>query len=217
MTEDNPNQVELSEEDLERAVRAGLDARAAANELFSQFARPDERVQMGHRIDPATARVFFLYAKTMDPYGDDPDLPEEMQQVGREYFAVDPANGIAVALFDLPDETRDALEEKRPRQSVKAGGGYLKSSNSAALPNCQLAAVDARCSRRHACTRHRDEQNRAVTCAGMNASPHSGHSRGSVSTTRRAIRCAVSVRSHPAHNVPARSHAPRRAPQRAQV
>ena len=37
-------------------------------------------------IDPDTAEVTWWYAQTMDPYGIDPALPEELQQVGREYF-----------------------------------------------------------------------------------------------------------------------------------
>src|SRR5262249_22725173 len=104
---------ELSEDDVERAVRAARDSRAIAAELSIRFARPDERVDVGRRIDPATAHVFLVNAQTLDPYGDDPDLPEEMEQIGRVYFAVDPNEGVAVAFYDLPDGTREALEDKR--------------------------------------------------------------------------------------------------------
>lgn len=113
MAEDNVTRIELSEDELERAASAASDTHAIAGEQFRRFARPDEREQVGRRIDPAKAHVFFVHAQTLDPYGDDPELPEEMQQVGREYFAVDPTEGIAVALFDLPGETRDALDDKR--------------------------------------------------------------------------------------------------------
>jgi hypothetical protein len=39
------------------------------------------------KIDRETAEVDWNYALTLDPYGVYPDLPEEYQQVGREYFA----------------------------------------------------------------------------------------------------------------------------------
>jgi hypothetical protein len=58
-----------------------------------RFAEPDEREHVGRRIDPETAHVFFVYAQTLDPYGDGPHLPPERQQVGREYFAIDPREG----------------------------------------------------------------------------------------------------------------------------
>ena len=57
--------------------------------------------------------VFFIYAETMDPYGDDPDLPDEYRQIGREYFAVDPSEGVAVSIRDLPEATQRALATKR--------------------------------------------------------------------------------------------------------
>jgi hypothetical protein len=45
------------------------------------------RKTVGLQIDPETAEVEWIYAQTLDPYGDYPDLPEECQCVGREYFA----------------------------------------------------------------------------------------------------------------------------------
>jgi hypothetical protein len=48
------------------------------------------RKAVGRHIDPETAEVEWWYGQTLDPYGDDPDLPEEYQQVGREYFAHSP-------------------------------------------------------------------------------------------------------------------------------
>jgi hypothetical protein len=44
------------------------------------------RKEEGRKIDPATAEVDWEYAQTSDPYGVKPDLPEELQQVGRAYF-----------------------------------------------------------------------------------------------------------------------------------
>ena len=35
------------------------------------------RRAVGLQIDPETAEVESIYAQTLDPYGDEPDLPEE--------------------------------------------------------------------------------------------------------------------------------------------
>lgn len=113
MTEDDARRIELSEDEQKRAVRAALETRAIADEQITRYAQPEEREEVCRRIDPATAQVFFVYAQIVDPYGDDSDLPEEMQGVGRVYFAVDPNEGVAVALYDLPEETREALADKR--------------------------------------------------------------------------------------------------------
>ena len=43
----------------------------------------DERKREALLIDPATAEVDWSYGQTLDPYGVIPDLPEELQQVGR--------------------------------------------------------------------------------------------------------------------------------------
>jgi hypothetical protein len=64
------------------------------------------------KIDPSTAEVDWIYALTLDPYGVYPDLPEECQQVGREYFARRPGSEVWVVFDDLPEETRDALWER---------------------------------------------------------------------------------------------------------
>jgi hypothetical protein len=45
------------------------------------------RKKAGREIDPETAEVMWVYAQTLDPYGIDPELPEECYSVGREYFA----------------------------------------------------------------------------------------------------------------------------------
>ena len=64
------------------------------------------------KIDPETAEVDWLYEYTMDPYGVDPDLPEELRQVGREYFARSPDSDVWVSFQDLPDATVEALWAK---------------------------------------------------------------------------------------------------------
>jgi len=45
------------------------------------------RKEAGLHIDPETAEVDWTYGLTLDPYGIYPELPEEYEQVGREYFA----------------------------------------------------------------------------------------------------------------------------------
>ena len=70
------------------------------------------RKEAGLLIDPETAEVEWTYALTLDPYGVYPDLPEELQQVGREYFARSPGRNVWVRFGDVPKETRDVLWEK---------------------------------------------------------------------------------------------------------
>jgi hypothetical protein len=41
---------------------------------------------VGLKINPKTAEVEWRYARTLDPYGVYPDLPEECQQVGRATY-----------------------------------------------------------------------------------------------------------------------------------
>jgi hypothetical protein len=69
------------------------------------------------RIDPETAEVEWRYAQTLDPYGvfDEWELPEEFDQMGREYFARAPGSDIWVAFRDLPVETREKLWNRHRR------------------------------------------------------------------------------------------------------
>jgi hypothetical protein len=70
------------------------------------------RKKAGRKIDPETAEVCWIYAQTLDPYGVYPEIPEEYQQVGREYFARSPGGDIWVLFGDLPKDTREALWER---------------------------------------------------------------------------------------------------------
>jgi hypothetical protein len=80
------------------------------------------RKAVGFQIDPETAEVDWTYAQTLDPYGDDQNLPEECQQVGREYFARCPGSDLWIWFGDLPDATRDALLKKhKSRLAFPAG------------------------------------------------------------------------------------------------
>jgi hypothetical protein len=107
-----PEWMTLSWQEVDSALQAALDNRGAADEWVTRYARPDEREEIGRRIDPETARVFFIYAQMLDPYGD-AEVPEECRCAGRAYFAVDPSEGVAVEWGDLPEATSRALEAKR--------------------------------------------------------------------------------------------------------
>jgi hypothetical protein len=80
------------------------------------------RKEAGLHIDPETADVMWDYGQTLDPYGVDPDLPPELCQVGREYFARAPGSDVWVLFDDLPSATRQALWGKhRPKLAFPAG------------------------------------------------------------------------------------------------
>jgi hypothetical protein len=74
------------------------------------------RKEAALQIDPETAEVMWKHAHIMDPYGVDPDLPEEYQCVGRGYFARFPGGDIWVSFYDLPEVTTKAL-----RARIEAG------------------------------------------------------------------------------------------------
>jgi Peptidase family M1 domain len=48
------------------------------------------RKKTGREIDPETAEVMWDYGYDFDPYGLDPELPDEYRWVGRLYFARSP-------------------------------------------------------------------------------------------------------------------------------
>src|SRR5260370_24868342 len=52
------------------------------------------RKKAGCKIDPETAEVMWIYAYDLDPYGTDPELPDEYRQVGRNYYARSPGSDI---------------------------------------------------------------------------------------------------------------------------
>jgi hypothetical protein len=82
--------------------------------------RKSERIQMAKeewlaarkeaalRIDPETAEVFWEHGQTLDPYGIE-DLPEDCQQIGRNYFARSPGGDVWVSFYDLPTAVCDRL------------------------------------------------------------------------------------------------------------
>src|SRR5262249_529069 len=77
--------------------------------------------EAGLKIDPAAAEVEWEYGQPGDPYGINPDLPEEMRQVGRVYFARSPGSDIWVCFGDLPAATRTALWERHKEKLASCG------------------------------------------------------------------------------------------------
>jgi hypothetical protein len=74
------------------------------------------RKDAGLKIDPETAEVHWHWGQSLDPYGVGPKLPEELQQVGREYFARSPGSDVWVNFEDLSEAVVDRLWER-----MKAG------------------------------------------------------------------------------------------------
>jgi hypothetical protein len=70
------------------------------------------RKAAGLAIDPKTAEVTWTYAQTLDHYHDYPSIPDEYNQVGREYFARAPGSDVWIDFCDLPQATEDALWAK---------------------------------------------------------------------------------------------------------
>ena len=109
-------------------TEAWLDERKRKGEDPETAAWLDERKREALLIDPATAEVDWCYGQTGDPYGIIPDLPEELQQVGREYFARRPGSDIWVNFGDLPDDVREKLRKHpnaKPSFTVKAKGEVI--------------------------------------------------------------------------------------------
>lgn len=76
----------------------------------------------GQQIEPDTAEVIWTYGQIADLYGVYPDLPEEYQCVGREYFARAPETDVWINFGDLPEVTREALWAKHEGQLAFPAG-----------------------------------------------------------------------------------------------
>jgi hypothetical protein len=80
------------------------------------------REEAAKHIDAETAEVKWTYAETLDPYGLEPDLPEECRQIGREYFARAPDSAVWVWFGDLPAEiTKPLWARDKKRLTFPAG------------------------------------------------------------------------------------------------
>ena len=91
----------------------------SAEQIKERFAI---REKAGRKIDPETADVIWEYGLDLDPYGIYPELPEKLQQIGRQYFTRSPESDIWVEFRDLPRATRDALWEKHKHKLAFPAG-----------------------------------------------------------------------------------------------
>ena len=100
---------------VEKTTKAMRNRRTANSErtveITVEYLRALRRA-VGLHIDPKTAEVEWVYAQVLDPYGDNPDLPEECRQVGRDYFVRSPGSDVWIWFGDLPDATWDRLWKK---------------------------------------------------------------------------------------------------------
>ena len=106
----NETVVYLDEADLEHIANVAAARYARMTEIATRFARPDERAEIAARINPGTALVFFDFRDMGDPYDD--HEPVEGTCFGREYFAVDPSDGIAIWVGDLDEAKQELLAAK---------------------------------------------------------------------------------------------------------
>ena len=79
------------------------------------------RKEAALKIDPQTAKVDWWYGQTLDPYRVHADLPEELRQVGREYFARAPESDVWVWFGDLPPEVSRALWVRFENEPASTG------------------------------------------------------------------------------------------------
>jgi hypothetical protein len=73
------------------------------------------RREAGSKIDPESAEVFWEWGQVADPYGMW-GVTDEVDCVGRNYFARSPGSEVWVEFGDLPDTVRDRLWAR-----IKAG------------------------------------------------------------------------------------------------
>ena len=88
---------------------------AALERLEAAMATPESkewlasRKEIGRQIDPDVAEVIWQFESVLDPYGLCEHLPNELQLVGREYFARSLDTEVWVSFDDLPKSSRDRL------------------------------------------------------------------------------------------------------------
>ena len=67
------------------------------------------RKAAGRVIDVETCEIAQWWVQIMDPYGVEPDLPDEMQCVGRTTFVRSAESDGWVSVYDLPENEARAL------------------------------------------------------------------------------------------------------------
>ena len=88
---------------------------AALERLEAAMATPESkewlatRKEIGRQIDPDAAEVIWQFEPVLDPYQVCKDLPDQLQLVGREYFARSLETEVWVSFDDLPKSSRDQL------------------------------------------------------------------------------------------------------------
>ena len=75
----------------------------------------------GRMIDVETCEIEWCFAQTLDPYGIEPDLPDDLWQVGRSYFVRSAESDGWVCAYDLPEDKRRALYARIKRGDVGDG------------------------------------------------------------------------------------------------
>src|SRR5262245_57972875 len=83
------------------------------------------RKEAGQNADIETCEVGKFYVQTMDPYGVDPNLPEELQQIGGLLFVCSPQSNGWICVYDLPPAKRDALYERIKREPLVLDDGLF--------------------------------------------------------------------------------------------
>jgi len=102
----------------------------------------EELTELIKGIDPGTAEVTWWYAQTMDPDGIDPALPEELQQVGREYFVKSSPTGTWVWFGNLPDELKDKLWAKHRHELAFPAGLSPDDLSGCQKSECNASGID---------------------------------------------------------------------------
>ena len=88
---------------------------AALERLEAAMATPESkewlatRKEIGRQIDPDAAEVIWQFEPVLDPYQVCKDLPDQLQLVGREYFARSLETEVWVSFDDLPKSSRNRL------------------------------------------------------------------------------------------------------------
>jgi hypothetical protein len=77
------------------------------------------RQEAAAKIDPDTVEITWDWGQIMDPYDENPDLPDEMYQIGRRYFVRSPGSDTWVSFYDLPKETVNVLWDKLKRGELR--------------------------------------------------------------------------------------------------
>jgi len=100
------------------------------------------RKEAGLQIDPETAEVDWDYALALDPYYVGYEIPEEYQQVGREYFARSPGSdrvrNVAAPQVEEGRNIDDRIVEWLNRNPASSAAGRCASHKLTGRLQCPL-------------------------------------------------------------------------------